>query len=342
MRRRRPIRALRRAVLGLRKRHEPVGVILMYHRIAPGGVDPWQLGVSPVHFDEHLEVIRRTAHPVSLATLVSDVRQRRIKDRCVVVTFDDGFADNLYSAKPLLERAGVPATVYVTTGPIGTPDEFWWDELDHLILLPARLPDELQLSVRGGVRQWTLGRASTGAWAPGARDDAQRARAALHREIWELLLPLAHDEQQHVLDALRRWSQVRYQPRASHRVMRADEIAQLASGGLVDVGAHTVTHPHLPSIPATNWRLEIEGSRRALEPILGHVPSSFSYPYGAVPASISALVRDIGFESAVATHEQNVWRGDDVCRLPRFGVRDWDGAEFERRFTTWLKQYAEP
>lgn len=342
MTRRRPIRALRRAILGLRKLHEPVGVILMYHRVTPGGVDPWQLGVSPAHFAEHLDVIRRIAHPISLTALVNDIRQRRVRDRCIVLTFDDGFADNLYTAKPLLEHAGVPATVYVTTGPIGTTDEFWWDELDHLVLLPERLPSELQLSVRGRVRHWTLGRASAGAWAPGAFDASQRARATFHREVWEFLLPLAHDEQRRVLDDLRRWSQVNYQPRSSHRTMHAGEIARLASGGLIEIGAHTVTHPHLPSVSASNWRLEIEGSRRSLESVLGHAPSSFSYPYGAVPESISTLVHDIGFESAVATHEQSVWRGDDVRCLPRFGVRDWDGTEFERRFAIWLKQYAEP
>lgn len=342
MRRRRPVRALRRAVLQWRKRHDPVGVILMYHRVTPTGIDPWQLGVSPAHFQEHLDVIRTVAHPMPLTDLVSDMHARRLRDHSVAVTFDDGFADNLHAAKPLLEGAGVPATVYVTTGPIGTAAEFWWDELDHLLLVPERLPDELRLSTPTETRHWTLGRASGGAWTPGGRDAAQRARARFHEEVWAFLLPLDQRERRRILEELREWSRASYAPRTSHRVMRADEIAQLASGGLVDVGAHTVTHPWLPRTPSSRWREEIEGSRRTLEPILGRLPTTFSYPYGAENRSLCALVRDVGFQSAVATHQQTTWRGDDPHRLPRFAVRDWDGAEFERRFVAWFRQHAEP
>jgi peptidoglycan/xylan/chitin deacetylase (PgdA/CDA1 family) len=75
----------------------------------------------------------------------------------VVITFDDGYADNLHNAKPLLERYDIPATVFVTTGHIGHEREFWGDELDRLLLQPSTLPELLGLSINGSPYQWELG-----------------------------------------------------------------------------------------------------------------------------------------------------------------------------------------
>lgn len=99
------LRALRRQAL-----------ILVYHRIAEVKVDPWELAVRPDHFAEQLQVIRRLGRPLSLRELVRSMRNGGIPRRAIVVTFDDGYADNLLQAKPLLDRADVPATVFLTAG----------------------------------------------------------------------------------------------------------------------------------------------------------------------------------------------------------------------------------
>ena len=68
------------------------------------------------------------AIPMQLAELVAGVGSDNLPRRAVAVTFDDGYADNLYNAKPILTALDVPATVFVTTGNLGK--QFWWDELD--------------------------------------------------------------------------------------------------------------------------------------------------------------------------------------------------------------------
>ena len=67
-----------------------------------------------------------------------------------MVTFDDGYADNLWNAKPLLERYDVPAAVFVTTGYAGQDREFWWDELETLLLERAgRCRKRCTLNING-------------------------------------------------------------------------------------------------------------------------------------------------------------------------------------------------
>src|SRR5439155_742911 len=68
-------------------------VILMYHRVAESGPDPWWLSVTPKHFSEHLDVLRRYASPMSLRQLTSNNLRRRVSRKGVVVTLDDGYAD---------------------------------------------------------------------------------------------------------------------------------------------------------------------------------------------------------------------------------------------------------
>ena len=134
-------------------------IILLYHRVADVTSDPQLLCVSKTHFAEHLEYLRRHYHPMSLQDLKTAISAGKIPRYGVVVTFDDGYADNLWNAKPILERYDVPATVFVTTGYVGQNREFWWDDLERLLLLPEKLPEKLELNINGELHEWNLQKA---------------------------------------------------------------------------------------------------------------------------------------------------------------------------------------
>ena len=80
----------------------------------------------------------------------------QIPHRSIVVTFDDGYADNLHQAKPLLEKYHVPATIFVTAGLIGQPQGFWGDILEQIFLQPGNLPESLALTVKKHDYHWKL------------------------------------------------------------------------------------------------------------------------------------------------------------------------------------------
>lgn len=317
-----------------RRRGRPAGIVLMYHRIGEPGPDPWQLAVTPQHFAEHLATIRKLARPVPLGQLASDAGANTLVNGTLAVTFDDGYADNLLAAKPLLCDADVPATVYVTTGPTGTSQEFWWDELERILLLPDALPPELDLEIAGKHRRWTLGDAATGAWT--ATRPASAARRRFHHDVWAPLRALPAPERAAVLDRLRTWSGAPATSRPSHRVMSPAEIIALEDGGLLEAGGHTVTHPFLPDLASADQRHEMSQSLAALESILGRRQRSFSYPFGGATAETIRLARELGVREAVGIQEETTWHLSDPFRLPRFAVRNWDGNEFEGRLRTWF------
>src|SRR5439155_20411317 len=95
----------------IRNRFASRALILLYQRVVelPFG-DPYLLCVAPLHFAEHLEILRSFWRPMRLQQLVEALRSGNLPHRAIAVTLDDGYADNLYNAKPLLELYEIRAT----------------------------------------------------------------------------------------------------------------------------------------------------------------------------------------------------------------------------------------
>jgi peptidoglycan/xylan/chitin deacetylase (PgdA/CDA1 family) len=318
-------------------------VVLLYHRIAHATSDPQLLCVKPEHFAQHVEVVAESYQPVRLRDLVAALRAGELPSRAVAITFDDGYADNLAAAKPVLEQNGVPATVFVASGWLGGDRMFWWDELEILLLRPGRLPPVLKLELGTEILRCELGddavytkevAAARSGWTVLDGHDPGR-RQQIYRELCARLR--THDEaaRERMLDSLRSVVE-RDDPADGElpRPMNANELRRLAGGDIVDIGAHTITHPTLSKLEAGEQRGEIAGSRRQLETALARPVASFAYPYGGASdfdETTARIVRDAGFDHACANVASRLERGTDAYRLPRVLVRDWSGRELARR-----------
>jgi peptidoglycan/xylan/chitin deacetylase (PgdA/CDA1 family) len=336
--------APQRASRWLRQRFTSSALVLVYHRVIELPSDPQLLAVTPHHFAEQLEVLSSNAHVLTMAQLVKAVRGGRVPHRSVVVTFDDGYADNLFNARPLLERYEVPATVFVTSGQVGSSHEFWWDELDRLLLQAGALPPTLSLEIAGVVRRWVLDGAAEYdctafhrycGWHIERRDEPT-ARQSLYRSVYQLLHGLRTHERARALDELQAWARVRPMGRQSHRALTADELCRLSACDLIEIGSHALTHPVLAELPASAQRTEVQGSKANLEEILGQTVATFAYPHGSATAETVAIVREAGYQSACTTRPDVVWSKTDLLRLPRVGVRNWDGEAFAQMLRYWL------
>ena len=334
---------LRRTIRRFKSSNKPGGIILLYHRIAKASSDPWGLCVSPGHFSEHLEVLRKHYSIVSLQQLIEALKAGDIRRRWVALTFDDGYADNLYNAKPLLEFFEVPATFFLTTGSIGKEKEFWWDELEGIILQSGKLPDSLRLQLGDCTVSWELGEATQlseydfhqhRVWK--AWESPPSPRHALYYFLWRNLQKLPETQQRKTLDELWLWAGRRSTNRQSHRPLLKEEVVALAQGDLCEIGAHTVTHPVLSALPSAAQQLEIWQSKAQLEEILGGTITKFAYPHGRSTEKTAALIRDARFTCACSTVEDMVRKNTNCFQFPRIQVEDTDGDEFDRKVSRYF------
>lgn len=301
----------------------PGALILGYHRIAQSSWDPQQLCVSPHIFEEHLDVLTRLTRPISLQQFVSNLISGDDIKRSVVVTFDDGYADTLSIGLPLLEKYGVPATVFVPTGMIDKP--FWWCAIQEVVEDAPDLPDEFEIEVGGDRFQWERRQKNSG----------DRAAVVHSLCVYFRSLPVPRIEE--ALNRLRAVFDVPARDKSSAWAMGRVQISELAKSELIDIGSHTVTHASLNGLSAEEQKVELCQSKLELEDITGRHVSSFSYPNGAVSRNAPGILSELGFNCGVTSNVRPVTRRDDPFLLPRPFVGNWDGDQFSRWLVRWLR-----
>jgi peptidoglycan/xylan/chitin deacetylase (PgdA/CDA1 family) len=321
-------------------------VVLLYHRIADLASDPQLLAVSPSNFKSHLEVIRNKFQPLSLGDLTAAIQSGKVPHRGVTVTFDDGYFDNLLTAKPLLQRYKVPGTVFVSSGAASNSDVFWWDELERLLFGQPNLPASLCLNIQGRSLKWELGNNHRHKynshdhhlWSVLSDRDPTPAHSA-YRDLCERVRPLDTAEREAILISIREQTGGNRPPTSESRAMTSLELNDLVQGDRVEVGAHTISHVQLSAVSKSRQAEEIKHSKRTLHDTVGRPIISFSYPFGGrhdYTQDTINIVKEEGFACACSNFEGVVTGATDPFQIPRFVVRNWDRREFAAKLNDWF------
>ena len=271
------------------------GVILAYHHISGDALE------------RQLALLSRWYAFVSLTEFVSRHRQGRSTNGLMVVTFDDGFGDEVEAAADLAVRRGWPMTFYLPTGYILSGRPYWF------IRLASQMQAAPEGSYRVGERTIEIGDAHS-------RESARRrmAQGLFGRPIEEIEAFI--DRLGEILFASRekRWEPDIPAPISPQRV------ADLAQRAEVAFEAHSVTHPYFSILSGERIREEMEASRRDVEEMTARPVRHFCYPYGitgSIGLQAPELARQL-FDSATTAIRARCRPGADRALLPRITMHE--------------------
>lgn len=298
-------------------------MVLLYHRIANDPIDAQLLTVSPENFEAHLKELSGNYRVVPLHQLLEEIRQEKFHTGTISLTFDDGYLDNFTNAVPLLEKYGLHATIFITSGMVGSDEEFWWDQLERIFLTGEPLPESLNITTSEGIKEWNLTKAE---WRLKALD-----------ELGNILRGKPYKKINQFINNLFEQTGITKEARHTHRVVNVEQLKELSLSPSIEIDSHAVTHTRLSILSMEEQRLEIKESKRYLESIVQKPVRLFSYPFGTTAdftTDTERMVKEEGYEAGIANVQGYVTKPVNRYSISRRLVRNWPGG----LFAEWLKE----
>lgn len=281
------------------------GRILYYHRVNDEGDSFWP-ATPTAQFEQEMRFIARHYKVVSLPDLLEGLAEDS-PAALVAITFDDGYVDNYLNAFPILQRYGLPATIFLATGSIDSGEPLWFDELAAALQTTARESIDVEIDVPR--RLWL-------------RTPTERLGA--NRDLFAILRVLPDDDRRREVAAiLRALGAVGRQ--TGSPMLNWDQIRHMKANGIA-FGGHTVTHPFVSKLTPGKTAWEVSECKHRVEEELQSPVEYFAYPNGRQEDFSEAskkAVREAGYRAALTTIWGLNYRSTDPFEMRRGGP--WEG-----------------
>jgi peptidoglycan/xylan/chitin deacetylase (PgdA/CDA1 family) len=289
-----------------------------------------------------MRVIKQFGKYVQLREMVKKLKRFSLGRKEIVITFDDGYADNFHNAKLILEKHGIPATFFVVSDTVNNKEGFWWDKVGRLTVAAKMLPEVFEMTIAGTKYNWRVNlkeQPQPAQYEPDTyQNNAELSKIQLYYALWEILGRLSFKEREDTLRQIASWAGQSSIPHPDYLPMNSQELVSLASSPLFEIGAHTVSHQMLSRLPLEEQEEEITRGKHDLEDIINRSITSFSYPHGNYSSDTIRLVKQLKFENACTVIQKSIMRNTNPYLLPRFAVLNWDREDFARNLRKWLTQ----
>jgi len=260
-------------------------------------------------FEDQIKFISKKFRCLDLKEALFELEQGSLPRSSAVITFDDGYLDNLTLALPILEKYKVPAALFVATGLADGSAGLWWQELESAI-------DKAKvIDIRFNDKRFTF------------ETQTFSGKFRAYNRLAQYLKTLASPEAASFMSLI--WEQVGDKSDTTSKILSWDDIRLMDENPLITIGSHSVSHRSLSSLSAEELRSELVHSKVRLEKELGHPVYYFCYPYGTAsevgPREFEA-VKQAGYRAAFTTrfgHLQPEHRGH-LFSLPRIDLSSQD------------------
>jgi peptidoglycan/xylan/chitin deacetylase (PgdA/CDA1 family) len=268
----------------LRKREQPSARILYYHRVNNDN-DRFFPAISTALFEAEMKFLHKNYRVVGLAELLQRLAGKTTEP-VLAITFDDGYRDNYQYAFPILQRYGLPATIFLTTGSMDTGEPLWFEQLAFALKKTSR--EFVDLETTGTGRIWL-------------RTPDERLEG--NAEIFSALRRLPDQARCQLLARVLGQLAVTDYRERGRKMLTWDEVRLMSAHGIT-FGGHTVNHPFLSRLTRDEFRWEASECKRRIEGELQLQVDYFAYPNGREEdfgLANKALIREAGYRAAVTT-----------------------------------------
>lgn len=285
-------------------------LVLFYHRINEKPVDLHHLCVSTGNFEQHMRYVKRNYPILRFEDDWMDIAQDS-----VVITFDDGYLDNYENAVPVLNALEIPATFFISSSCLDGNREFWWDELETILLSSKDIPGRFYLEDERYGCEWNTG--------------SYEERKNCYWAIRSMMLQLTDRRRREAwMEQLWKWSGIPRWSREGNAAITKEICRKMAKFPNITIGCHTVSHPGLSRLTQEEQRREITGAKAELESLLRKEIVVMSYPHGMYDARTVQICKGAGLVKSATTKPALAEPEGDLYEIPRFGVKNWNLFEF--------------
>lgn len=297
----------------------PGTIALLYHRVFNAEIDLQLLCVSPENFEKQMLYLKNNYNLLKVSELLNLIKEKKVPQNGIVITFDDGYADNFYFALPVLEKLKIPTTFFVCSGNIDKDEELWSHQLEQVFFLSEKLPEKLELEWNG--KKYSFDTSN------------EKATKDTYAKLHETIKFLNRENRDEIIDLLFSWSGLVKKTREYYRTLSSDELQKIAHSEHIEIGGHTANHLCLSALNKGEQKKEIEENKKHLEKILSKKILAFSYPYGRKKDYNQHSVEIVkeNYNIAFFNFPGIIRNNSDIYELPRFLVRNWDVDTFKRQ-----------
>ena len=308
-----------------------IGLIFMLHRVLPEEQKKrysinQDLAITPEFLEETIIKLKQKGYQfISLDELHAVLQSgKKSKQKCICITLDDGYRDNVTYGLPVFQKNNIPFTIYITNCFPNKNAHFWWYWLEEKVQTEQKIVWEGKTYVT----------------------QTEEQQRVAYNAIREVLKNASQAEREKYAEHFLGKTKNEIERNANELALTWEELNELKKEPLATIGAHTMHHLSLAHQTEEEVMLEIAQGKAELEEKLQIEIEHFAYPYGSLHDANKRefeLAQKLGFKTATLNHPGNIFLSNKktLMSLARFPLGNSITAEKLDQYLNGIRHFAE-